>query len=377
MVMLPDVAEQNPYTKKKKKIPVVQPVAQPPPVATVTPPAVTPPQQAAPQLGIPVTSAIDPNYTRAVQTGTPYTPNAGTIATGTAQSRTNELLGDIQERLSQPASLTSSPYYKAAMKAAEQGGTLASRRAMEELNARGILSSTVTSDRVAQIQQQALTDILPSIMERAYGIQQDELRNMINLANLYMQQVQRQQEAETKQQQQIVENAWSRVKNLGYVDNTASIILGIPAGTLSADAKRYDDDRKSREKIAAQQNAVQWANVNKPKEYSPQETFENDIWAKLQSGQPLTPQEQQYATNKGWIGTKQSDLVAEAVKLAQNDPAFEDASEQERAEIIQRYVNMVKKLRGQSAPLPAARADTYLGVTDGMTDEEIYRVFGQ
>jgi hypothetical protein len=176
------------------------------------------------------------------------------------------------------------------MKAAEGQGLRAGNLAMEQLNTRGILNSSVTTDRVAQIRQQALTDVLPAIMERTYGIQQDELRNMIGLANLYMQQVQTEQDRESKASQQKLDNAWSRVKNIGYVDNEASLVLGIPAGTISSEAKRYDEDRKLREKIAAQQNAVSWANVNKQPAKTEEQTYKDEAWAAYREGR-ATPEQ--------------------------------------------------------------------------------------
>lgn len=66
----------------------------------------------------------------------------------------------------------SDPQYQAALRRAQDNAASAGKAAQEELNARGILNSTVTSDRLGQIQQSEVgkvTDtVLPQLMQQAY-----------------------------------------------------------------------------------------------------------------------------------------------------------------------------------------------------------------
>lgn len=88
---------------------------------------------------------------------------------------------------------------------AKQTAQLGSRNAMETLNQRGILNSSVTGDTVTELEQQAMTGILPQ---------------------LYSFQEQKKQAAK--------QDAYNRMNMLGYADNEVSKTLGIPVGTPSA-----------------------------------------------------------------------------------------------------------------------------------------------
>jgi len=205
------------------------------------------------------------------------------------RQKMENILGRLEQRLTQPVDITQSPYYKANLEAAQQAADLASRRAMEELNRRGILSSTITGDRIAQIQQQYMTQILPQVMEQAYGIRQGEVRNLLDLLGAYSGLEQQQYERQIAEQQMQIEaeetqikRAWDRVKNLGYVDNLASIALGIPVGTPSFEAQKAVDDRLARLKLARENNAAAMARVRASSEAAMQRLLQQQAFEREQ-----------------------------------------------------------------------------------------------
>lgn len=65
------------------------------------------------------------------------------------------------------------PQYQAALRQAQQNAQTAGNNAMVELGSRGIGNSSITGDRVAQIQQKELgrvsDTVLPQLMQQAYG----------------------------------------------------------------------------------------------------------------------------------------------------------------------------------------------------------------
>ena len=105
----------------------------------------------------------------------------------------SSIIGDDPEALA---------YYKQAQQAAKLG----SQNAMETLNSRGILNSSVTGDTVTGLEQQAVTNILPQL----YAFQEQK-------------------------KQQARQDAYNRMTMLGYADNEVATVLGIPVGTPSAD----------------------------------------------------------------------------------------------------------------------------------------------
>ncbi|MCK9602201.1 MAG: hypothetical protein M0R06_24360 [Sphaerochaeta sp.] len=370
----------------KKKKPVT------PAVPTATP-AVAPPvteESIKANLGIPVMGGIDPAYL-AARGGVPSTTTAPVVPTVspavsptyTIQPRpisdkVLSLLSDYTRQMRQ-APLTAedimeSPEYEAMRKVNElelgRGLAALSRR----FSALGTLRGTPAMQTMGSLTAEAKTQLgslVPQLVQSAYSRQQQNLSNTMNAL---------------KTLAGLEETAYGQ--GLSEFSATAPYRYETVAGQRAAEqfAQQfplqeaeltgvYKGQKTPRAALIEAQTAQARASATKTgtKETDYKQTFIQNAYKKLMNGEPLTDDERR-ALN---LDTAEKDVVAEAVKLAQNDPAFEDASEQERAEIIQRYVNMVKKLRGQSAPLPAARADTYLGVTDGMTDEEIYRVFGQ
>ena len=251
------------------------------------------------------------------------------------QTTQNDILSQLRTRATAPQDVTKTPYYKSSLEAVNQGADLAARNSMEAMNSRNILNSTVTTDRDAQIRQQAMTQSLPGIIEKAYGMQQGEFNNLLGVLNAYSglegEQYTRERQVEQdrltaentkiEREQKKLDSAWNRVKNIGYVDNIASISLGIPVGTLSSEAANAVEDRSNRLQIAREQNAASMAQT-------------------------------QYT--QGQINSRQqntdSDDYKQAISFAQRDPRWgyvETANE--RNEIVSEYLNMLSGGTGNSS----------------------------
>lgn len=246
-----------------------------------------------------ITNALKQNNLAAGQANAPY------------QVSLNDLLSRFNQQSSRPFQYNpqADPQYQALLQQAQRGAQQATRTAEEELNARGILNSTVTSDRLGQIQQQAqqsVTDLIPQLQQQAYSQRQNELNNLLQQLGLYQgleaqqyergfnqqqfteqqrqfnqqyglqeQQLQaelennkfyrglQQQQLDLQKQQQNLENAWNRVNQLGYVDNQASTILGIKVGTPSAQARQAAEELANRIRLQQIQAGTQMAAISK------------------------------------------------------------------------------------------------------------------
>lgn len=186
-------------------------------------------------------------------------PTFGQMQTPSVNQReTNEILKQLQSRINQPIDMRNikdDPYYKAAQQQIQSQSKEATRRAMEELNARGILPSTVTAETLGDIEQQAAArtaGIIPQLYEQRLAQRQ---RDISNLANLYDISRQREQTAFNRQRQMQmdqlqqrksdVDNALRRIEfNNGIVDRESSLILGIPEGRMSQAARNRVEKRK-------------------------------------------------------------------------------------------------------------------------------------
>jgi hypothetical protein len=227
------------------------------------------------QLSDPVAAAAfkaaNPQYFTAPKPAAlPVTaPAAVSAPRQTYQTGVNDILTQIRSKIGKTQDVTKTPYYRSSLDAMKQGANQASQQAMEETNARGILNSTVTADRVGQIQSQAMTQGIPALIEKAYKMQEGELGNLLNILNAYSglenQEYTRERQTQLdqwsredtklKQEQDKLKAAMDRVKGLGYVDNAASVVLGIPVGTPSYEAQKDVQDRQSRLQVAREQIA--------------------------------------------------------------------------------------------------------------------------
>jgi hypothetical protein len=105
------------------------------------------------------------------------------------QKKQAELMNRFEGMMNQPNTYNpeSDPRYQAYKKLYEKQAGVASQNAMETFNDRGILNSTVTSDRLGQIQQDAQQNALADIPEfyaQDQQAQQDRLRNTAQLLGL-------------------------------------------------------------------------------------------------------------------------------------------------------------------------------------------------
>lgn len=129
----------------------------------------------------------------------------------------------------------------------QQASQYVTQNTFESMNSKGILNSSMTAERVAQV----VGNLIPEYEKMAREEFDASFTRLINTANLIMtmddrafsqwqdarDQKWKEEEAEYQKQQDAIENAWQRVDELGYVDNESSIVLGVPVGTLSKDAR--------------------------------------------------------------------------------------------------------------------------------------------
>lgn len=180
----------------------------------------------------------------------------------TRQKESRDILRQLQRRMDQPIELNveDNPIYRAAQKQTQAEAEAASRRAMEELNTRNILPSTVTSDRLAQIQQRAAAqtaNIIPQLYQQELAQRQRDISNLANLYNIsqqreqsaYSRQFQEEQaaaQAETARRKSQIDDAMRRIEfNNGVVDRQSSIILGIPEGRMTRASRERVEDRRN------------------------------------------------------------------------------------------------------------------------------------
>lgn len=120
----------------------------------------------------------------------------------------------------------------------------------ETMNATGMYYSTMTQTAITR----AITELVPVYEKMARDEIQTNIQALYNLGNylmnldshqfdIYKQQVAMKLE-EIEQRRKDTAEAWERANMLGYIDNQASAILGIPAGTLTYKARQDAQDRQ-------------------------------------------------------------------------------------------------------------------------------------
>lgn len=103
----------------------------------------------------------------------------------------HQLLTQLKQIMATPFSYNpnSDPLVAAAKSNADKRATLAVNDSNEDMNSRGILNSTVTSDRAAQIRNDSadsVTAMLPQFAQMAYGQHQQEVSNLSGLASSFL-----------------------------------------------------------------------------------------------------------------------------------------------------------------------------------------------
>lgn len=148
----------------------------------------------------PVEAATTPNPTVA------NTPSANTQMTNTQQGM--DLLSQMKaianrEQTQFSYDPNADPLYQAALKRAQANIDSGNSATQAELNRRGILNSTITSDRMSELAAQEMgrveTDVMPSLMQQAYqqymdqeALKQQQFGNLGTVAQGYFGEDQRQ-----------------------------------------------------------------------------------------------------------------------------------------------------------------------------------------
>ena len=183
---------------------------------------------------------------------TPTTKNLNSVQ-GQYQSAYSDTINSL---ISQIASQVQNGFqYDPANDTALQMATeYAANTTMENMISSGILNSSMTAERVARV----VTELIPQYEQLAYTRWSDGLSRLADTAQLVMQYDSQQfeywkdakdrefqnKQFEYQKAQDELENAWKRVDELGYVDNEASAVLGVPVGTLSGEARLAKEERE-------------------------------------------------------------------------------------------------------------------------------------
>lgn len=161
----------------------------------------------------------------------------------------NSLIGSMLEKLE-----TGFQYDPANDTALQAATEYAANSTLQSLAGSGVLNSSSTAERVAKV----VSDLIPQYEQLAYTRWTDYLGQLADTAQMVMnydsQQFEywkdakdrefQEKQFEYQKQQDALDNAWKRVDELGYVDNEASTILGVPVGTLSGEARLAKEQRE-------------------------------------------------------------------------------------------------------------------------------------
>lgn len=146
----------------------------------------------------------------------------------------------------------------------------AANSTLQSLAGSGVLNSSATAERVARV----VSNLIPEYEKLAYTRWTDALGQLADTAQLVMQYDSQQfeywkdakdrefqdKQFEYQKAQDKLENAWKRVDELGYVDNEAAAILGVPAGTLSGEARLAKEEREFELQKMREQLQIQYEN---------------------------------------------------------------------------------------------------------------------
>lgn len=146
----------------------------------------------------------------------------------------------------------------------------AANSTLQSLAGSGVLNSSATAERVARI----VSELIPQYEEKAHDRWIEYLGQLADTAQIVMsydsQQFEYWKDAKDREfqekefayqkQQDELENAWKRVDELGYVDNEASTILGVPVGTLSGEARLAKEQQEFELQKMREQLQIQYEN---------------------------------------------------------------------------------------------------------------------
>lgn len=183
---------------------------------------------------------------------TPTTVNMNSVEGMYQSSYANTINSLLSEMITQlETGFQYDPTQDSALKVASE---YAANTTMQSLAGSGVLNSSATAERVARV----VSELVPQYEQLAYTRWTDYIGQLSDTAQLVMnydsQQFEYWKDAkdrefqnkqfEYQKQQDALENAWKRVDELGYVDNNASAILGVPVGTLSGEARLAKEQRE-------------------------------------------------------------------------------------------------------------------------------------
>lgn len=184
------------------------------------------------------------------------------------QAKQKELMGKFEGMMNQPTTYNPEvdPRYQAYKTLYEKQAKKASQNAMETTNERGILNSTITSDRLGQIEQDAQGNAMAAIPEfyaQDQISQQNKMKNVSELLGFVTDQAgnaeddintakeneriqienERQIEldqvaAEQEAQQTELDNLWKAAEQTGVLPNQLADAYGLPQGTSTLEAAR-------------------------------------------------------------------------------------------------------------------------------------------
>lgn len=110
----------------------------------------------------------------------------------------NKLMSQLNQMINTPFTFTAEddPTYQAAQKLAQAGAKTATRNALETMNDRGIINSSVTSSQLGQIEQEAELkplELIPQLQQNAYSQRQQGITDNYNMMNTLLSAGQNQQ----------------------------------------------------------------------------------------------------------------------------------------------------------------------------------------
>lgn len=199
---------------------------------------------------------------------TPTTANLNSVQ-GQYQSAYSDTINSlISEMLTQ---VKNGFQYDPANDSALQMATeYAANSTLQSLAGSGVLNSSATAERVARV----VSELIPQYEQLAYTRWTDGLSQLADTAQLVMNYDSQQfeywkdakdrefqnKQLEYQMQQDALENAWKRVDELGYVDNEAAAILGVPAGTLSGEARLAKEQQEFELQKMREQAQIEYEN---------------------------------------------------------------------------------------------------------------------
>ena len=199
---------------------------------------------------------------------TPTVSNMNTIQGQYQSAYSDTINGIISEMLTQVnTGFQYDPTTDEALKVATE---YAANSTLQSLAGSGVLNSSSTSERVARI----VSELIPQYEEKAHDRWIEYLGQLADTAQIVMQYDSQQfeywkdakdrefqnKQFEYQKQQDALENAWKRVDELGYVDNEASTILGVPVGTLSGEARLAKEQQEFELAKMREQLEIQYEN---------------------------------------------------------------------------------------------------------------------